>query len=1438
MSSLTANNGAWNLIDDGPMSKEPGDYVYLSEARWNQSGSYALLGIECVLPDGTVFDYFEASGNGKYFTFDNAFDMPNCDVTLRPRVASAYKVYDLTDTLPNIVIASVTGNRVNVKAGDTVSFESPYANQSSLGNLEFVFAGTVRFYRNEAMTDEITGDDLAALNYTWNAETEAGSFIMPEHDVYLVGEFLAVNTYTLATPIENGSATLSVEGSEPGNSVQATQDKAITLTVTPDEGYSVKSVEVTGHNAYYVTVTQSETDPNTYTLTPGDSAVGDDFIVNVTFGKPHTITCVTHRGVTPSVMINDKTIEGGLFAGDKAWLTFSDSAGEAYVYGVEMSYTDPETNELTTVLYEEPSDFIMPDADITLTPKCYDWTWLQAQIDAAADGATVKLPDDIPASQMTITASADDAGLVIPENKTLTLDLNGCTLNRNLEEAKADGYAIKVGESATLTLTGGDICDGYNSGNGGGIKVERMGTLCLKNVQIHDNKAALGGGVYIGQDATLQIQDKPIVRGNQDTAGKNSNVYLPDDNSRIVVLGTLAGEDAYPTSIGVTLNTSDNNGVFTYGLSGKGSADLFFSDVDGHAVREASDGEAELYTAAALTNVPYIDMHYAVGAREQTAPVAYSITSLSEYKLTDGNFYVVDQNWTIDKPIVVSGEASLILMDGYKLTANQGIIVTLGNTLTIYPQSGGTGAINATGKQSAGIGGGMMLSVNNACGTIIIHGGRITAKGHDGSAGIGGGTYGVGYNNGTGNGGDVTIYGGTVSAYGSMHIDHDEPYYYLGAGIGGGYRGNGGRLTVYGGNVTAECTGFSYKNQNTSISGIGSGAQVVYDNGWYVHDKIYNSRGADVAIYGGTVTATAHSNAHPIGSSVAREPGTNVDGNADPGSLTLYPSAKVTVTHDGTTETAAAEDRVDACRTAGSAAKNDKVTVTISYCSDHSLTYTVAENPEDGHIRHCAYCNYGEGAVEPHDIGGENTVCSVCGYESDVYTVTFDANGGDGTMEPKFDVPDTDYLLPASTFTAPEGMRFKEWSVQIGDAEVVTEEPNKPVNITADTTVSAVWEQLYAVAVEGQSTIASITTDKSIAAQGETVSVLIRCNDGYTVKEIRAIGADGAEVDVVSNGSFTVNTFTMPACDVTVTAIFTDAQPHAHDDITFTLWDRADALPTESGSYYLAGDVTLTAGNWMLNNGQEISLCLNGHTITNDSGENTAICMENDSVLSIYDCSEDQGTITGGSYGVSLYRGGTLNLYGGTLTGFNATAVNIGWGGSASKANTVTMYDGVLTGNYDGVNCEYSTSQFTMHGGSITGNGGYGVSIVEGAKPFTMTDGIISDNGKDGVYVYSGSSFTMENGEISGNKYHGVSVYGGTFVMESGSITGNGVAITTNSGGVLVTNGGSFTMQSGEISGNDEYGVYDESLRTEACTCRCGQAGGQRASARTPTTDF
>ena len=67
------------------------------------------------------------------------------------------------------------------------------------------------------------------------------------------------------------------------------------------------------------------------------------------------------------------------------------------------------------------------------------------------------------------------------------------------------------------------------------------------------------------------------------------------------------------------------------------------------------------------------------------------------------------------------------------------------------------------------------------------------------------------------------------------------------------------------------------------------------------------------------------------------------------------------------------------------------------------------------------------------------------------HTVSFNANGGSGTMN---DVPNLTgtYNLPENAFTAPEGKRFKGWSLT-SNGEIITS-----VQMTEDRTVYAIWE--------------------------------------------------------------------------------------------------------------------------------------------------------------------------------------------------------------------------------------------------------------------------------------------------------------------------------------------------------------------------------------------
>ena len=69
------------------------------------------------------------------------------------------------------------------------------------------------------------------------------------------------------------------------------------------------------------------------------------------------------------------------------------------------------------------------------------------------------------------------------------------------------------------------------------------------------------------------------------------------------------------------------------------------------------------------------------------------------------------------------------------------------------------------------------------------------------------------------------------------------------------------------------------------------------------------------------------------------------------------------------------------------------------------------------------------------------------------YTLTFDANGGSGTMAAKTGLTG-EYTLPTNEFTAPSGKQFKGWSLTT-DGTIVTK-----VAMTENRTVYAIWTNI------------------------------------------------------------------------------------------------------------------------------------------------------------------------------------------------------------------------------------------------------------------------------------------------------------------------------------------------------------------------------------------
>lgn len=69
------------------------------------------------------------------------------------------------------------------------------------------------------------------------------------------------------------------------------------------------------------------------------------------------------------------------------------------------------------------------------------------------------------------------------------------------------------------------------------------------------------------------------------------------------------------------------------------------------------------------------------------------------------------------------------------------------------------------------------------------------------------------------------------------------------------------------------------------------------------------------------------------------------------------------------------------------------------------------------------------------------------------YTVTFNSNGAEGTMQAQEIKKGEDFELPANEFTAPDGQEFKAWSVE------GQEYPAKAkIKINKETTIKAIWK--------------------------------------------------------------------------------------------------------------------------------------------------------------------------------------------------------------------------------------------------------------------------------------------------------------------------------------------------------------------------------------------
>ncbi len=289
------------------------------------------------------------------------------------------------------------------------------------------------------------------------------------------------------------------------------------------------------------------------------------------------------------------------------------------------------------------------------------------------------------------------------------------------------------------------------------------------------------------------------------------------------------------------------------------------------------------------------------------------------------------------------------------------------------------------------------------------------------------------------------------------------------------------------------------------------------------------------------------------------------------------------------------------------------------------------------------------------------------------------------------------------------------------------------------------------------------------------------------------------------------------------------AQTHTHDSIPFTAWTETDKLPTNTGSYYLTNDVTMSR-TWGVY--ENITLCLNGHGIianhrdspieVGSSGNLTLVDDNGAGSTHYYYIAEDgRGHIV--DQGEGNYQNASGDRKGSFTGGYITVADNVTafQNGIVDMMNNAsfTMKGGTIIGG-TGRGVELASSSFTMSAGNIIGNTEGGVCANNPNAVFNMKGGVISYNNQYGVGLYNCDSFNVSgNPTITKNKNSNVAC--NVLVKSDNKLTIVGALTNTTPIGVTMDEPGVFTSSPNSVkakayatqfkSDSDSYTVEVES---------------------------
>ena len=291
------------------------------------------------------------------------------------------------------------------------------------------------------MGEIVTGNTIPTSYFEVKGWTLTGD---PSGMIYEAGSDVTVNTdmeFTLVTePVyviectetENGRISSDLDVAKAGDTIK--------IKVLPDAGYFVRSVAYTyivdfdpGDGYLYADPVRIPGEEGAYQLTmPQLNEPANGILVTAEFVKDEEQPISVLEVSDGKVSADRETARFN----EEVTLTVTPDEGFA-LSKIRCTTVNGEEVELTKVsdtiyTFRMPGDGVNVSADFD---ELSAWVKLQAAIDALADSGTITLTE-------ACVAGADDTALVIPEGSTITIDLNGCAIDRNLYDPIENGCVL------------------------------------------------------------------------------------------------------------------------------------------------------------------------------------------------------------------------------------------------------------------------------------------------------------------------------------------------------------------------------------------------------------------------------------------------------------------------------------------------------------------------------------------------------------------------------------------------------------------------------------------------------------------------------------------------------------------------------------------------------------------------------------------------------------------------------------------------------------------------------------------------------------------------------------------------------------------------------------------------------------------------------------